>query len=108
MRRKGFPERTSPFGDRSRLRRSVHRKCATSVMRRNSCAVECAKVSGVSNNLHLTRHAVDGGESARFLASLWLWIFSVSTRTPLSAPPPLIPTVGLLSVLIRKERSFDK
>src|SRR5512138_2448132 len=66
MRRKGSPERFSPFWDRSRLRRSVHRTCETIVMRRNSFTVECAKVSGLSNNLHLTKRALDAGESARF------------------------------------------
>ena len=68
-----LPERSSPFGDRSRLRRAVHRKCGSIVLRRNSFAVEWAKVAGVSNNLHLTKRALDAGESARFLG-----VFSAS------------------------------
>jgi hypothetical protein len=100
-------ERFGPFLAHALLRRSVRRKYEAIVMRRNSFAVECAKVSGISNNLHLTKRAVDGGESARFLAGSWLQVFSVSTGNPLSAPPPLTQAVSWLSIVISTIRYFS-
>src|SRR5512145_1680889 len=40
------------------------------VMRRNSCAVKCVKVSGISSNLHLTQRALDWWVRAAFSSSL--------------------------------------
>jgi hypothetical protein len=50
----------------------------------------------------LTMRAADGGESARFLSFYLAHVFSVSTATPLSAPPPLTPAVSqLLKIIVQ-------
>jgi hypothetical protein len=64
------------------------------VMRRNSFAVECAKVAGVSNNLRLTQRAPDGWESARFWAVSWLEVGSVKIAFSRPTHPRVTLPVG--------------
>ncbi len=51
-------------------------------------------MSAFPSKTRLTQRAVDGGDSPRFLASCWLWAFSVLTASRLSTPPPLTQTVS--------------